>query len=280
MIYGIKQVVKYLAGMDRAERNLAIRPDDTFLASYPRSGNTWTRFLLANLLHPDEQVSFLNIERLVPDTSSQSSRALKRIPSPRLIKTHHYFDHRYPRVIYIVRDPRDIALSYYHFQRKYRQIGDQYPLENYVQDFVEGRIGSRDWGTWAENVASWMATRAGQDSFLLLRYEDMIADTARELARVATFLGAEVSRERLQEIIRLSSAARMRQLGQHQSDQWVATKNRRKDIPFVGAANSGGWKSLLPPVSAALIEAAWGEVMTSVGYASSTQLARPSQLIR
>src|SRR6476646_4264045 len=121
MLFGIKSVFKYLLGTDIADRNVAVYADDTFVVSYPRSGNTWTRFLIANLLHPDLNVSFTNIEKLIPDTSSQSNRALKRTPRPRIIKTHEYFDHRYPKVIYIVRDPRDVVLSYYDFQRKYRQ---------------------------------------------------------------------------------------------------------------------------------------------------------------
>ena len=134
MIYGIKVIIKYLLGTDKAERNFAVYPDDTFLVSYPRSGNTWTRFLIANLVHPEKNVSFKNIEKLIPDTSSQSNQALKRTPRPRIIKTHQYFDHRYPKTIYIVRDPRDIALSYYDFQRKYMQINNDYPLERYVDD--------------------------------------------------------------------------------------------------------------------------------------------------
>lgn len=148
MMYGMKVVVKYLLGTDHAERNLRVYPDDTFLVSYPRSGNTWTRFLVANFVFPNENVSFLNIEKLIPDTSSQSNRALKRTPRPRIIKTHQYFDHRYPKTIYIVRDPRDVALSYYDFQRKYMQIEDGYPLQRYVDDFVCGRLISADWGTW------------------------------------------------------------------------------------------------------------------------------------
>ena len=119
MIYGIKTVLKYALGIDIAGRNFAVYPDDTFVVSYPRSGNTWTRFLIANLVHPEKEVSFTNIEQLIPDTSSQSNRALKATPRPRIIKTHEYFDHRYPKTIYIVRDPRDVALSYYDFQRKY-----------------------------------------------------------------------------------------------------------------------------------------------------------------
>jgi hypothetical protein len=111
MLYGVQYVLKYLLGKDLAGRNLAVYPDDTFLVSFPRSGNTWTRFLMANLAHPGTEVSFANIERLIPDTASQSSRTLKRTPRPRIIKSHEYFDARYPKVIYIVRDPRDVALS-------------------------------------------------------------------------------------------------------------------------------------------------------------------------
>jgi hypothetical protein len=140
MIYGIKRVLKYALGRDTAGRTLAVRPDDTFIVSYPRSGNTWTRFLVANLLHPAEPATFANIERWVPDTEAQSSRYMRSIPSPRTIKSHSYFDPRYPRVIYVVRDPRDVVLSYYDFSRKYRHIEDNYPLERYVSDCIRGRL--------------------------------------------------------------------------------------------------------------------------------------------
>src|SRR5215470_19721011 len=210
MMYGIKMVVKYLLGRDKANRNFRVYPDDTFLVSYPRSGNTWTRFLIANLVHRHENVSFLNIERLIPDTASQSSLALKRTPRPRLIKTHQYFDHRYPKTIYIVRDPRDVALSYYDFQRKYMQIDDDYPLEQYVDDFVNGKLISIGWGTWGENVASWVHTRGKRKNFLLLRYEDMMKDTGTELSRIAEVLKIAPDPTRLKHAIEQSSADRMR----------------------------------------------------------------------
>lgn len=266
MIYGIKAITKFFLGIDKADRNFAVYLDDTFLVSYPRSGNTWTRFLIANLVYPEKNVSFANIESLIPDTASQSNRALKRTPRPRIIKTHQYFDHRYPKTIYIVRDPRDIALSYYDFQRRSRQIEDGYELERYVDDFVSGRLSSADWGTWAENVASWIFTRGQRKEFLLLRYEDMIKDPASELARIAAFLGVEPSTAELHKAIELSSADRMRKLEKLEALQWIGTRNHRKDIPFVGKARSGGWRTSLPERSVHQIESAWGELMTVLGY--------------
>ncbi len=265
MIYGLKQIAKYALGTDIAGRKLAVRADDTFLVSYPRSGNTWTRFLLANLLHPHEAVSFANIERLIPDCEAQSSRYLKKLPSPRLIKSHEYFDHRYPRVIYIVRDPRDVAFSYYNFQRKYRQIADDYPLSRYVSDFVAGRLNSADWGTWGENVGSWLVRETRAD-FLLLRYEDMTAEPARELLKLSKFFNITPTGEFLATVIERSSAQRLRQLERTQGSEWVTTKDKRADIPFIGTASSGGWKSRLPAESVAEIDVAWGTLMMRLGY--------------
>ena len=270
MRYHIELLIKKFLGTDVAERTFAVFPDDTFLISYPRSGNTWTRFLIANLVFPNVDVSFRNIERLIPDTSSQSTRALRRTPRPRIIKSHEYFDHRCRKVIYIVRDPRDVVLSYYDFERKYRHFDDTYPLASYVDDFVNGKLNSIGWGTWAENVASWVYTRGKSSNFLLLRYEDMILNTETELARIATFLGIEPKPALILHAVQKSTADRMREMEKTQSQDWAATKNRRTDIPFVRTATSGGWKAKLPPECAAQIEAAWGDLMTSLGYELTT----------
>jgi len=266
MIYGIKAIAKYLLGKDCAGRNFAVSADDTMIVSYPRSGNTWTRFLIANLLHPDLDVSFTNIENLVPDTAAISSRALKKISRPRIIKSHEYFDHRYPRVIYIVRDPRDVAVSFYNFQRKYGQIDDNLPFNLYIDDFVHGRLNSKSWGTWGENVASWVCTRGTNPQFLLLRFEDMLKDARRELLRIAEFMAVPSSNTNIERAIKNCSADRMRQLEKQEENQWAATKKHRKDIPFVGTATSGRGRAQLSVSSLQQIESAWGDLMASLGY--------------
>ena len=273
MIYGIKRTVKYLLGTDIAGRQVAVRPDDTFIVSYPRSGNTWTRFLIANLLYAGRKVSFANIEQLIPDAEAQSSRYLKRLPGPRVIKSHQYFDHRYPRVIYITRDPRDVAVSYYNFSRKYRHIADDYPLQRYVHDFVTGALLSSSWGTWAENVGTWVAARHGRPTFLLLRYEDLKADTQSELAKVAQFFSVEASPEELLRAIENSSADHLRELEKKEGGEWVTTKNKRSDIPFIGSADAGKWKSILPDAAVGEIEAAWGNIMAKLRYELVTRKA-------
>src|SRR5262249_50836626 len=138
--------------------------------------------------------------------------------------------------------------------------------ERYVDDYVQGRLISIDWGTWAENVASWLYTRGKRKEFLLLRYEDMMQDTMHELTRIAEFLGIEPEPNRLQHAIECSSADRMRELERREDEEGRAHKNRRKDIPFVRVAKSGTWRTSLPENCVRQIEAVWGDLMTILGY--------------
>ncbi len=251
-------------GLHSPGRNLAVFPDDTFLVSYPKSGNTWARFLIASLMHPDEKIDFSNVNRMIPGNEVTRNRDLMSMPRPRIIKSHQYFDPRYPRVIYIVRDPRDVVVSQYHFQRKRHVVADQFPLSEYVTRFVAGRASF--YGSWGEHVASWLATRHGRPSFLLLRYEDMVQDTARELAKVASFLGLPASSETIAQAVERSSADRMRTLEKSQAQLFTSTKNTRQDIPFVRAAKAGGWRAALPEECALQLDEAWGHLIQWLGY--------------
>jgi hypothetical protein len=260
VIAGVERVL----GHHAPGRNLAVFPDDTFLVSYPKSGNTWARFLIANLVRPNDKIDFSNVNRMIPGPEVTRNRDLMRTPRPRIIKSHQYFDPRYPRVIYIVRDPRDVVVSQYHFQRKRSVVADQYPLSEYVGRFVAGQTSF--YGSWGEHVASWLATRHGRPGFLLLRYEDMVEDTARELTKIAAFFGLSSTPETIALAVERSSADRMRTLEKSQAQLFTSTKNTRQDIPFVRAAKAGGWRSALPEECALQLDEAWGHLIRWLGY--------------
>jgi hypothetical protein len=271
--------VKKVFGLNRGGRNFSLYPDDRFLVSYPRSGNTWTRFLIANLLFPEQEVSFLNIDYLIPDVININRRTLAKIPRPRLIKSHEYFDPGYKKVIYIVRDPRDVVISYYFFHLKQGFIEDSYPLPEFIRRFVAGEVDPI-FASWGQHVASWLATRFNRSDFLFLRYEDMKANTVRELSKVAQFLDIEHTPARLNKAVEASSAERMRELEKRDEYRWIGTRKRRKDVRFVRTATAGGWRTLLSEEDIAKIEHAWGALMKSLGYelVSKSEEAVPSAI--
>ncbi len=269
MIKRIKAGIDRGLGLHRPGRSLLILPDDIFLVSFPKSGNTWTRFLLANLRFPEEPATWANIDRLIPDPTGTAKRDFDRMPRPRIIKSHECFDPRYPRVVYIVRDPRDVVVSQYHYHRKIRKIEDDSPIEKFVTRFLAGETCPH--GSWGQNIATWLYTSEGDPRFLLLRYEDLVADTPRELAKVVNFLHFSAGPEQIAQAVERSSADRMRELEKAQRDKNGLFKGSRTDMSFVRAAGSGGWRTGLPAPMVAKIEAAWGPLMQHLGYELTTQ---------
>src|SRR6266446_6907697 len=120
-----KRVTAYLrvlTGRQNAARGLTVYPDDTFLVSFPRSGNTWIRFLVGNLLSPDDPVSFATLESRIPE-------------------------------IYDVRDRRDVAVSYYEFQLKRKVISEDCSLEEFLPRFMDSEFEPTT-GPWCDHVLS------------------------------------------------------------------------------------------------------------------------------
>src|ERR1039458_2642310 len=276
----LAQAGRVLTGRQIAGRGLTVFPDDVFLVSYPRSGNTWTRFLIGNLVHQDEPVTFTNVESRIPEIYLFPDRVLRRLPHPRMLKSHECFDPRYKRIIYIVRDPRDVAISYYHYAIKLRWIDQDYPIEKFVPRFVAAEVDVRAmWAaSWSDHVMSWVSMRNGSDGFLLLRYEDMIQNTEHELSRVACFLNFKPTTERLTRAVQLSSADHMRDLEKKGAHEWQLTKRTRVDKPFVRTAAPGDWRASLSSAAVAEIEEAWGPAMQTFGYTLSKDLPVPENV--
>lgn len=292
MLQNLVLSAKYILGRVVPDRLIEVLPDSTFLVSFPKSGNTWTRFLIGNLTHPDERVTFANVDRMVPDIHGMAVRDIGTLLPPRVFKSHESFDPRYRRIIYIVRDPRDVAVSSYHFARKGRHIADSLPLETYVSTIFLRR--GHTYGNWGEHLRSWLVNQSNISQmlhrqnfstghiagfgpegrrFALVRYEDLLDNTEQELAKVAKFMGLDVSSEQIARAVKLSSVDKMRQLEQKQSHLWGSTKEGRKDINFVREGRSGQWKKSLSATSVAEIESAWGYLMEALGY----ELASASQ---
>ena len=247
-----------------------VRSDDTFIVSYPRSGNTWQRFLIANLLRPDERISFLNVNQFVADVYQTPEEELANHPSPRILKSHDAFTPRFPKSIYSTRDPRSVAVSMFHFRVARGKLRPNEPLDEFVRAFAKGTMFGKQARSrirsWAENVMSWVSQAdQGNPSVLLLRYEDLKADTVGELRRVANFLRIPASDAELRAAVENSSFERLQEFEQ-ELDKVDPRKDWAAGGRFIRKGAVDEWKQVFSPEQNEMICAAFEQAMRRMRY--------------
>jgi hypothetical protein len=183
---------------------LAFRPrtTDVYVVSYPRSGTTWMQLMLYRLVGHD-RVDFDHISQVSPwferslAIGSLSADDFEDFPSPRIMKSHLPYGWlpRLGRVVYVWRDGRDVAVSYFHFYRSH--LGYPHDFPTFFQSFLRGELQYR---SWFDHVAGWMA-HAQAPGVLIVRYEDLQRNRVGVLRQVARHVGLNVSDDRLARVI-------------------------------------------------------------------------------
>lgn len=205
------------------------RPEDIFLASFPKSGTTWLKALAFATLNraehppsdnpghplrlrsPHECVAFLE-KRIMPSAHADDDM-FQALPSPRVLATHlpyHLLPERIAaessggcRIVYVSRDPKDALVSGWLFTQKNLSaaakaagggaVPPAYPLEEAFKLFCDGRcmVGPQ----WLHALGYWEESRRRPDKVLFLRYEEMLRDPASNVKRLARFMGRPFSAE-------------------------------------------------------------------------------------
>ncbi len=175
---------------------------DVYLISYPKCGRTWLRLMIGKTiashfsLPDDEDILFVRwknrVHSLVPRiTVVHDDRPMLRTPQELETSKSQYEG---KKVIFLVRDPRDVVVSsYFEMSKRGAMFGDN-PYENHkgvfegsLQEFVFQKRSGIDTIIRYYNI--WAEARSIPSGFLLVRYEDLRSDTARELRRIMDFLG-------------------------------------------------------------------------------------------
>ena len=240
-------------------RHRGLDRDDVFLASYPRSGNTWTRFLLTEILS-QEAASFDNINQVIPEMGIHA-RARVRLPNGgRLIKTHEPYRKEYRRAIYLIRDFRDVVLSQY---ARERELG-LYKTEfgKYLEAYLDGRMSG--FGAWQDHLPTWLDSpleRSGD--LLVIRFEEMRQNPEAAISRIVDFLGLPAEENRVQAAIANNSVERMR-----------AKENAAQKLPksggeegrFVRKGAVAGWRERFTDEQLRLVDERAGKILVQAGY--------------
>ncbi len=246
-----------------AHRHRGIQPNDVFIASYPRSGNTWLRFLLSELL-TGQAAEFEFVRQTIPYIG-RHHRAPCLLPGDsRLIKTHEPYCRIYKKAIYLVRDCRDVVIS----EHSYQSMRGLYntSFDNFLAHFLAGKV--HGFGSWADHVNSWLgADLVDNTNLLVIKFENMRQNTEETCRKILDFLGVSVSIEATRNAIQNNSLHNMRK----KEDAVRETRYRevravRTDLRFVNKGAVGGWRQGLNHQQVTCIEQQVGDTLARLGY--------------
>ena len=241
-----------------ADKSIDVFDDDIFLVSYPRSGNTWLRFLLAMIIKKAKDVDFGNIEKYAPDLYRNNNDSLLKTGRPRIIKSHEIYNPGYPNVIYMIRDVRDVLVSCYHYTLK---MGNDCTFDAYLTQLIKGDDGPMEFGNWVSNVRSWLNHR---DSICIVKYEDLLTNPENTISKLLDELSIEYLETTVKKAISACSFDNM-QKKENKAGNINYIKNN-KDIKFVRKGKIGGWREFLTPEHIAIIKSEFGDLMIELGY--------------
>lgn len=278
-----------------------------FLASYPRSGNTWTRLLLLSLLRQrgvvpasddvrdigkhlpwDTTPAYARMfvdkapDQLTPPEIAELRPRLHRwlarqVNSQPYVKTHSFYGVAYGHptfdqsvfggAVYILRNPLDVAPSL--AKHFSYSVDHAIRVMNEPLYVASGHEGGmpEPWGGWSTNVRSWVDLSGGR--VVTIRYEDLVASPENEFARVLSHLGLGATEDEIRLAVAETSLDRLESLEQSGKFRNPSKQSER----FFGVGARHDFTKKLTPEQARAIVLAHGPVMDRFGYLDETALS-------
>jgi len=268
-----------------------------WLASYPKSGNTWLRVFLHNLFRdPNEPYDINKLHEFcsadyvaawyqqilqkpslemtpeeVATVRPQVHEALTRVhPDTVFCKTHNALvvSHGSEMItmthtagaIYVIRNPLDVVISYaHHYGLDIDTAIEALNLPGQTMPNSKQHV-YQIFGSWSENVKSWTANP--HPALHVVRYEDMTSQPLETFGSVAAFLGLRPTRQRLERAIQNSSFG---ELQKQESESGFEERSDKSDR-FFRKGQVGQWRDILTPAQVDLLVENHKEQMQRFGY--------------
>lgn len=256
------------------------RPTDILVATFPKSGTTWVQQIVHGL-RSRGSMDFEEISRVVPWIETAPLLGLDldapQVAEPRAFKTHLPWDAlpKGGRNIYLMRDPGDTLVSFYHFNSGWTFEPGSISLEEFgLKVFVEQPLVGSYW----PHLRSWWEQRQRED-VLLLSFEDLKQDLEGAVRRIAAFMGLRADEELISLATRQSSFEFMRAHERQFDDHSMTERHSRLlGLPAgsrttkVRAGRVGDSQALSPRLHAALDEAWEREIGGPLGIHSYSRM--------
>jgi hypothetical protein len=255
--------------------HLGLKSQDIFLASYPRSGSTWLRFMLFQTL-TGEDPGFQRIDQCIPEIQSHRGVPPLLPGGGRLIKTHEQYRKDYKKAVFLVRDLRDVLVSCYvrSVEAGLAPLVSKGDFDSFLLSFLKGTALQQ--GAWQQHSRSWLESPLVKNgNLMVVRYEDLRRDSEQVIGQLLKFLGVTPDVRIIRKAIENNSLQQMRAKEDNAitSGEQSALLECHKspggeDGRFIRKGSVGGWRSKLTDFQVRLIDQYAGDMLATLGYES------------
>ncbi|XP_072254094.1 sulfotransferase 2B1-like [Pyxicephalus adspersus] len=203
-------------GLNFAENEFQVQDDDVYIVTYPKSGTNWMIEILSLIKKNGDPTWCNNVPIWLRSPwfeTLEGQSQIKDVTPPRVLTSHlpfqifakSFFTSK-AKIIYVMRNPKDILVSLFHFSKMLCLYKDPESSQEFLEDFLHGNV---PYSSWFDHVKGWIQMKDNKN-FFYITYEELQQDLRGNVVKICEFWGKELNEAQIDSVVNHASFTAMK----------------------------------------------------------------------